>query len=148
MLLEKDRRTGRKNGIIIGYDLGDRTSQISFCRLDNGEPETVSVVAGEEQYNFPTVLCKRLEVNQWTYGREGRKLADEGKGILVENLLTLARVGEMVEVGEESFDPAALLALFIKRSLSLMNMRVMSEPVEALMITVDTLDQATVQVLR
>lgn len=147
MFLEKGNLTGRKNKIIVGYDLGDATSQISYCRADGTEPETASVVAGEEQYNFPTVLGKRLEVNQWAYGREALKLAENGSGILVERLLTLAREGAEVEIGEERFDPVALLALFLKRSLSLLGMIALPEQIEVLMITVENLDQRTIEVL-
>ena len=90
MFLEKGNLPGRKNRIIIGYDLSDEHSQISFCRVDGGEPETVSVVEGEEQYDFPTVLARRPDMNQWFFGREARREAESGNGILVEHLLTLA----------------------------------------------------------
>lgn len=147
MLLEKGVLTGRKNRIIVGYDLGDKNSQISFCRMDQGEPESASVVAGGEQYDFPTVLCKRKEVNQWVYGKEAQRLAEADRGILVENLLTLARRGEEVNVGGEFFDPVALLALFLKRSLSLLGITAAAEQVGVLMITVETLDVRTAEVL-
>lgn len=50
--------------IIVGYDLGNEYSQISFSRSEAGEVETISQVAGTEIYNIPTVLCKRNGVNQ------------------------------------------------------------------------------------
>lgn len=147
MFLEKNSLTGRKNKIIVGYDLGDRTSQISFFRMEEEEPQTASVVAGEEQYNFPTVLSKRREVNQWVYGREACRLADAGKGILVENLLTWAREGKEIEVGGENFDAIALLALFMKRSLALLGIPGVAEQIGTLMITVECLDHRTIEVL-
>lgn len=45
--------------VIVGYDLGNEFSQISFSRSETGEVETLSQVAGAENYNIPTVLCKR-----------------------------------------------------------------------------------------
>lgn len=146
-MLEKGSFTGKKHKVIVGYDLGDLTSQISFCHLDHEEPETISVVTGEEQYNFPTVLCKRLEVSQWVYGKEALKLADAGKGILVERLLTLAREGAEVEIGENTFDPIALLALFMKRSLALLGMTVSVQQIDTIVVTVEQLDHRTVEVL-
>lgn len=147
MFLEKGALTGKKNRMIVGYDLGDKNSQISFCRMDGGEPESAAVVAGEEQYDFPTVLSKRKEVNQWVYGKEAQRLALSGKGILVDNLLTLARAGEEVEVGGEKFDAIALLALFMKRSLSLLGITAATEQIDTLMITVECLDHRTLEVL-
>ena len=43
---------GRKNKIVIGLDLTNDYVQISYCRLDQSMPDTVSLVMGEEQYIF------------------------------------------------------------------------------------------------
>lgn len=133
--------------VIVGYDLGNRFSQISFSRSETGEVETLSQVAGEEQYNIPTALCKRSGTNQWLYGREALRCAREEGGILVENLLELARDGEPVVVEGESLEPAALLALFFRRSLSLLSQAAAVEKISALMITCDTLDRPMAEVL-
>ena len=42
-------------------------------------------------YDIPVVLCKRTEVNQWYYGREAIRQAEEGAGTLVEGLFEKAR---------------------------------------------------------
>ena len=112
------KRNAKK--IIVGYDLGRTFSQISYWDLGEEGPETVSAVAGTEQYNIPTVLCKRCGVGQWYYGKEALKQVREEEGILVEDLVTLAERGEEVMVEGHSFDPVALLTLFVKRSLSLL----------------------------
>ena len=51
----------KNNRYMVGYDLGEMASQISFCTLNQNEPETLPIVAGTEEYNIPTVLCKRTE---------------------------------------------------------------------------------------
>ena len=142
-------QTGKKNNgkIIVGYDLGKMVSQISFCTPDASEIETVSSVAGTEQYNIPTVLCKRRGVNQWFYGKEAIKYAGEEDGVLVEDLLLLAERGEDVFVEGESFDPVALLTLFVKRSLTLLSMRVPLNKIESMMFTVEELSPRMVDVL-
>lgn len=147
MILEKGIHIGKKQKVIVGYDLGDETSQISFCYFDAGEPETLSLVTGAEQYNFPTVLGKRFEVNQWNWGKEALRLCEDKKGVLVKHLLSLAKEGEEIEVDGKSFHPTALLALFLKRSLSLLGMTALPEQIDALMITVENLDQRTAEVL-
>ena len=141
--------SGKKSNkkAVVGYELGEITSQISFCFLGENEAETVSGVTGTEQYNIPTVLCKRSGVNKWFYGKEALKYVKEGEGILVENLLALAERGEEVMVEGEGFDPAALLTLFVKRSLSLLNMHISLNQVEAVMFTVRNLTPRMVDVL-
>ena len=141
--------TGKKNSkkVVVGYDLGAAFAQISYCELEDAEPETVSAVAGTEQYNIPAVLCKRSGVGQWYYGKEAIKFAREENGILVEDLLTLAERGEEVMVEGEAFDPTALLTLFVKRSLSLLNIRISLSQIEAFMFTVEELTPRVVDVL-
>ena len=140
---------GKKNSIriAVGYDLGTAFAQISYCGLEDTEPETVSAVTGTEQYNIPAVLCKRSGVGQWYYGKEAIKFAREESGILVEDLLTLAERGEEVMVEGEAFDPVALLTLFVKRSLSLLNIRISLSQIDAFMFTVEELTPRIVDVL-
>lgn len=133
--------------VIVGYDLGNDFSQISYCISDSGEVETLSQVAGTENYNIPTVLCKRSGVNQWFYGREALRYGAEQQGIQVDNLLTLALDGEPVLIDGESLDPVALLTLFFKRSLGLLSQTATPDKIGALMITCETLDHRMLEVL-
>lgn len=132
---------------VLGYDLGDKVSQISYLASDADMPETLSVLAGAELYNIPTVLCKRKDVNQWYYGKEAIRHLDDGDSIPVDNLVSAARDGKPVMVGESEYDPIALLTLFIKRSLSLLSMELKLDMVEAIMFTTKSLDHRMVQVL-
>ena len=142
-------QNGKKGGkvVILGYDLGHRFAQISYCGMGETEPETVSAVTGTEQYNIPVALCKRPGVGQWYYGKEAVKFASQEGGILVEDLLYLAERGEDGMVEGEAFDPVALLTLFVKRSLSLLNIRLSLYQVEAFMFTVEDLTPRMVDVL-
>ena len=85
--------------VIVGYDLGNKYAQIS-CYVTGSEEEirTLSSVAGSSVYTIPLALSKRQGVNQWFYGSEAIRYAGEEEGILVENLLKLARDGEPVQI--------------------------------------------------
>ena len=133
--------------LILGYDLGNEFCQISYALSDSSEVETLSQVAGEQNFNIPTLLCKRSGVNQWFYGKDALRYASEEQGILVENLLGLALDGEPVIIEGESFDPSALLALFFKRSLGLVAQVASSERIGALMITCEMVDGRVLDVL-
>lgn len=137
----------KNDKLVIGYELGEQVSQISYCYLNSDNPETLSVTAGTEQFNIPTVLCKRREVGQWFYGKEAMKYADQEEGTLVTGLLDLARKGEPVMVEDTEFDPVALLTLFIKRSLTLLSLVAGWESVSAVMFTCDQLDHRMIEVL-
>ncbi len=133
--------------LIVGYDLGDAYSQISYCTVGNEEVETLSPVTGAENYNIPTVLCKRSGVNQWFYGKEAIRYAEGNQGVLIENVLSLAVDGEEVQIEGTAFDPVALLALFFKRSLGMLSQVAASDKLAALMITCEKLDYRMLEVL-
>ncbi|MBQ3795937.1 MAG: hypothetical protein II842_06575 [Butyrivibrio sp.] len=132
---------------VLGYDLGDKVSQISYLASDADMPETLSVLAGAELYNIPTVLCKRKNVNQWYFGKEAVRHIEDGDATPVYDLLLAAREGKPVKVLDAEYDPIALLTLFIKRSLSLQSMELSLDRVEAIMFTTKSLDHRMVQVL-
>lgn len=137
----------KKRKLLAGLDLGDQYTQISFIYTDRDEPVTVSAIAGQEQYNVPTVLCKRREVNQWFYGKEAQKRAKEDGNILVGDLLESARKGEEVVIDGQAFAPVDLLALFVRRVISMLNSMVNCDKPDGLMITVDRLDNRMIEIL-
>ena len=89
---------------VVGYDIGDTYVQISYANMNNNNVETISSVAGEEIYKIPAVLCKKPGTQQWSYGREALKCAEEEQGILVDNLFALAVDGEPILIEGESYD--------------------------------------------
>ncbi|MCH5261844.1 MAG: hypothetical protein J1F42_02940 [Lachnospiraceae bacterium] len=148
MFLEhKDKDKLHKGSVLVGYDLGEQYSQISYLVYGQEDVDTVATVVGTKQYNIPTMLCKREGVNQWFYGKDAVKNADEEGMIPVEGLLSLARKGEEVTLDGENFDPVALLTLFLKRSMTLMNFIATVDKIDAIMFTVDELDDRMVEIL-
>ena len=80
----------RNRHFLVGYDLGEEYSQISFCTPNEPNPETLPVVPGTEQYNIPTVVCKRFGANQWFFGKEAYTSSEAGESILVTGLYSKA----------------------------------------------------------
>ena len=148
MFLErKEEEKPHKGSVFAGCDLVERYTQISYCFFEEGDVETVAPVMGTKQYNIPFMLCKRKGTNQWLYGKEAVKSSEEEDMFPVEGLLTLAREGGEIEVDGESYDPAALLTLFIKKSLGLLSIIAPPENISAFMFTVDGMDDRMVEIL-
>ncbi len=133
--------------VIVGYDLDDACSQISYCYGKEEQPQTMSVIAGEELYNIPTVLCKRKNVNQWYYGKEAIKYAEEEGAELIDHLVSRALKGTPVVIEETEFHPTALLTLFVKRSLGMLSLIASAEQIGALMITCRNLTSEMIEIL-
>ena len=136
--------------IIIGYDLTNTCSQISYQYLkSDSQVETLTAVAGEENYDIPTVLCKKCGVNQWLFGKDALRFYENDplEGILVDDLLQLAIRGEMVQLGGKGYDPVALLTLFVKRSLGLLAPIATVDKIFGILFTCAELTPRVVEVL-
>lgn len=144
---KKDDGQLHTGSVLVGYDLGEEYSQISYNIVGQEEVETVATVMGTKQYNIPTLLCKKTGINQWLYGKDAVKAAGEEDMTAVDGLLALARKGEEIEVDGESFDPTALLTLFLKKSLTLLNPITTPDHIGAIVFTVAELDERMVEVL-
>lgn len=56
------------NSYYIGIDLNDSYAMVSFFQQNMKEPETVSTVAGSEEFQIPLVLARRKSIGKWYYG--------------------------------------------------------------------------------
>lgn len=146
MDLFSDLRKPNSGEIFVGFDLTDTYSQVSYGLIEGDGVETISTIAGGSEYLIPTALFKRREVNQWFAGKEAKKNSGED-GYYIDRLLEKALLGEEVLVGEEAFRPSALIALFMKRSLALVNMVAPLNKIGSFMVTVDTLDEQMIKIL-
>lgn len=143
----KEENKLHRGSVLVGYDLGERYSQISYCIFGQEDVDTVATVVGTKQYNIPTMLCKRKGANLWFYGKDAAKNAGQEDMIPAERLIASARRGEDVELDGERFDPVALLTLFVRRSMALMNFIAPVEKIEGIMFTVDEPDDRMVEIL-
>ena len=134
MLLEKSLEK-KNNKYMVGFDLGDRDAQISFCSMQQKEAETVPAVAGTRQYNIPVVLCKRKGTRQWIYGREALSMAQDGEGIFADNLFSGAVEGRRIQIEGEEYEVLTLLTLFVKKCFGLFSMIAPLDRIEVLMFT-------------
>lgn len=133
--------------VVAGYDLSNEYAQISYC--ENGETpgKTISLMKGQEQYNIPVCLFKRSEVNQWFVGQDAVNFSALEEGEMIWRLWERALIGEPVTIGEENFDPIALLALYVKRSLVLFFEEIKKERLKGIMFTVPELTMRALEVM-
>lgn len=75
------------------------------------------------------------------------RYVEDGEGVLVDHLLQRARQGDQIKVEETQIDPIELLALYIKKSFSMLGIITTVNNIAAIMITVDRLDTRMVEVL-
>lgn len=139
--------TKKSKSYVLGYDLSDSFCQISYLSSDSDMPQTLSVLAGAELYNIPTVLSKEKGTSNWYYGKEAQKRIEENGDIEVRGLIEKAGKMDMIEVDGTEYNPVALLSLFIKKSLSLLSMEMSMELVKAIVFTARDLDDKMIEAL-
>lgn len=109
----------RREPIILGIDLNDRYAMVSYYQLNMKEPETVSTIAGSENYQIPTILARRKQLGKWFYGEEAKKMAKTSEVTCVDSLLKRAINGESIHMEEDSYEAWELLALFLRKIMEL-----------------------------
>ncbi len=132
---------------VVGYDLNDLLTQISYFELNNDDPKTLVSDGENERLGIPTVLCKRKKVNQWSFGTEATRLIMNDEGAEVNKLLTLALRAGSITIDGEEFNGIDLLILFMRKSLDLLSVYVAVDQIESLVISVQKLDREMLAVL-
>lgn len=100
-------------GNIIGYEINEKTCQISFYNDQQWEPETLE--SESDNYQIPLIIGKLRDT--WAYGKEAKRLVSISEGFTVTRLLERSLAGEKVEFGEDTYDAVWLLSKFIQMSL-------------------------------
>ncbi|MCR5108081.1 MAG: hypothetical protein K6B28_07945 [Lachnospiraceae bacterium] len=132
---------------VVGYDLNDTVTQISYVELDKDTPLSIAREGTERRLGIPTVLSKRDGVNQWYYGDEAMMAAQKGTGAIATKLLGISRAGGKYEIEKEAYEASDLLVLFVRRTLMQLSGVTTPEQVVSLVITVDELDEKTIELL-
>ncbi len=133
--------------VIVGYDLSNEYSQISYYTSGDDIAKTVSIKEDEEEYCIPLCLFKRSEVNQWFVGADAIRYSQADEGEMIWQLWDRALIGEPVTVAGEQFDPIALLTLYVRRTLNMLTNIVNKNSIEGIMFTVPGLTKRAIEVL-
>lgn len=137
-----------KRNLMIGFDLGRRESQI--CYYDKSAKDAVSaaVRTGSSQYTFPTSLSRSVKKDVWHFGPEANYFAEQQGELLIDRLFALCMKKEPVVLGNETWEPAKLLEIFIRKSLELLQISEPQEQIRSIVVTVPKLNKAFVSNLK
>ena len=80
-------------GSIIGYEINEKTCQISFYNEQEMEPDTLEV--DSDNYQIPLIIGKLRDT--WAYGKEAKRLVSIKEGFTVTRLLGKSPAGDKIE---------------------------------------------------
>ncbi len=106
--------------ICVGYELGEEYCQINIISPDTkGEIVSVKSNVTEESIRIPFVMAKRYGAEQWYYGKEALNKVQTGEAILTDGLYGHIREQAAVVIEGKEYDIQALVAMYIKKTMSL-----------------------------
>ena len=134
--------------IIVGFEMGEKTSQICYFDRTEGEPVSLSVIAGQSQYAFPTCISKKRGEAVYHYGVEAEYFAAHQDEILIDRLLERCLLEEPVQVEDQMVKPSSLAAIFLGQALGMLGANKQTKNISGIMVTVPRLTRPLVENLR
>lgn len=121
--------------IIIGFDLGSKTSQLCYYDRKEKEPISLSPKAGSNQYQFPTCLSKKSGEDIWHYGFEAEYFIREKDEISIDSFYEACHQDELISVDGQMRHPWEILAIFLEEVLTMLGVADPIRQISAIMTT-------------
>lgn len=134
--------------IIVGFDFGEKVSQICYFDRHEGEPVSLPMKVGTGQYTFPNCLSKAPGKEEWHFGLEVEYFVNQQNEIYIDSLYQLASSETHVFVDGEDRSVGQLLGIFIKNALRVLGVPDVVKSVSGIMITVPVLTRTMVENIR
>ena len=123
--------------LIIGIDLANDYSQLSYALDLSEEPESISFKDQEYEYFIPTVVGLQTNKKQWVYGQEAIKMAKENKAQIVTHLLDKVNEDHKIDIYGSLYDPIYIMERFIYKLLMKLKNKWPDKTVRQMVITVN-----------
>lgn len=127
--------------VIIGFEFGEKGSQISYYDRKEGEPVSLPVKVGTGEYVFPNELSKKTGEDQWHFGPEVEYFTEQKEEIPVRNLYQICQERETLPVDGKEYTVGELLGIFIKKSLEILGLPDPLKSISSIMVTTPKLSR-------
>lgn len=107
--------------LLIGIDLCDAYSQISYYDFELQDAKSISTAIGEEKFQIPTVIFKKADSEKWYIGEEALRTSIKSEGVLIPKLMEVCRENALIDIEGVKYKPSQLLSIYFKRMLGLLN---------------------------
>lgn len=135
--------------LILGFDLGEKVSQI--CCYDRMEKDALSVPVRENsmEEEFSTILLKESGADQWyTEAPDSQEKGNGAELFEVENLYEILMGDQLCTIEDTAYAPGELLAVFLKAALQAAGVMEPGLQIAGITVTTRRLTRAFVKNLR
>ncbi|NCB92722.1 MAG: hypothetical protein EOM40_09175 [Clostridia bacterium] len=134
--------------IIVGFDIGEKVSQLCYYDRHAGEPVSIPMKVGTGQYTFPNCLSKKPGEEEWHFGLEVEYFVSQQEEIYLDNLYEVCSSERTVMVDGQEREAGELLGIFIKNALRILGVPDPVKSISGLMLTTPKLTKAMVENIR
>ncbi len=134
--------------IIVGFEFGEKFSQICYFDRTEGEPVSLPIKVGTGQYTFANVLSKTQGKEEWHFGPEVGYFVSQQSDVYLENLYKIALKKTTILIDGEERNVGELLGYFIGGALRVLGVPDLLKSISGLMITVPVLNRVMVENIR
>lgn len=134
--------------ISVAIDLCRDYSQMTYCMGNMSEPESVSVIPGEQKYLIPTVVAKLKGNEEWCIGDEAllRKKRDEAEA--TEDIIKAILAEKNVVMGDKEYTGYEILNIYLNGLFQILRSNYHITKPDKLMVTVEYPDRILVNLIR
>ncbi len=144
--IRMQEQTAEEREWYIGIDLEDAGLMISYFYPGMQEPETVSLIAGEEQYRIPIAMYRPSGYGSW-YLQGADATLHEKDSLYIGGLWKKSLRGEQVHVPQEC-EAQELFLIYLRKVIRLIPGLTKIEQVQALTFHLKEITQAAVALLK
>ena len=131
--------------VYVGYDLGKEDCQISLYSKGTGEtPISVATCLGGERIRIPFVLAKRKGAEQWYYGEEAIRKAEQEEALLIEDIYEKSLKKERIVLEGKQYQGELLFQMYIRKTLGLLLSYVPLESIDGCTFCVEKTEKETI----
>lgn len=127
-----------ENTLIVGLDLCNDYTQISYYNETNYEVESIYYDESQQEFMIPTVLGITEDGKEWMIGEEAIRLAKSGSGQAVSGFIEDERA--QFSIYDTEFKKAQLLEKYLRKVLLLLKRTFPTRSIRRLVIAIRSLD--------
>ena len=98
-----------ENKFIIGIDLGNLTSTISYFDFNQMDIEVVDISGGYGKVSVPTVVSYNIDTEDWIFGEYAILSKGFGNELIIENIIDNLGKGLTYTVNDKSISLTLVL---------------------------------------
>lgn len=134
--------------ILVSIDLCRDYSQMTYCMGNMSEPESVSVIPGEQKYLIPTIVAKFNDREEWCIGDEALLRKSRREAQPAEDILKYILAEKNIEISDEVYTGQEILNIYFNGLFNILRNNYHIAKPDKLVVTVEYPDRILVNLIR